>query len=599
MDITWVAIAAWGLVTVASIAMMYRLWWERERALYLGKEVQTQREEVFRRAGIPRSVLFAYEKIESKWPLGSYYRHSGDHNLLSYLKYLLIPRIPSEESSYWIEAKGDQLEFHGKPTSVDVKRNYPDSPRLQGLFFSLACILGVGILVGTLLRGSQASIPELVAVSSFLLMACAILSVFWNGNPRKGFLLFSIAGSLGWPVRLSVAVLNFRKGHFRAWWNGSAIQNFLKFLDSGFCRNDGRGIVRRLEAITVHISPALLGLVLVSVFIWSMAMSVVVVPDDWDAWAIWGAKAKVMALGHGPLEDVTRFGHPDYPLLWPAVWAFSGWLAGGWEEHWSRGWGPIFMLLAAWQICTILKENGGTHEKALLAAAVFLSVPMVPLIASWSYAEAPLWLMITCCFGAMIRWRTGQKGSHLLAAAVFAAAAAYTKNEGILFACLCFLWLLASNCRRWKDAVFLFAVPFAALYAPWFYWTKVVLNLGSDALAGMSWDANMVSLMLGRLPEALVAIGRMWIDIRQWNIVLFFLAAAVLWDLFKGDRFRKIDMMLPIGLLIGYLLVNLGYYGHTAQQFGASWNRLTVQAIPLFIISAMNRKQIINRWSDS
>ena len=58
-------------------------------------------------------------------------------------------------------------------------------------------------------------------------------------------------------------------------------------------------------------------------------MSVVVVPDDWDAWAIWGSKARVLAQGTGPLYDVTRFGHPDYPLLWPTIWAFSGWLTGG------------------------------------------------------------------------------------------------------------------------------------------------------------------------------------------------------------------------------------------------------------------------------
>jgi len=66
-------------------------------------------------------------------------------------------------------------------------------------------------------------------------------------------------------------------------------------------------------------------------------MSVVVVPDDWDAWAIWGSRAKLLALGHSPLIDVTKFGHTDYPLLWPSIWSFSGWCAGGWEEQWSRG----------------------------------------------------------------------------------------------------------------------------------------------------------------------------------------------------------------------------------------------------------------------
>jgi len=83
----------------------------------------------------------------------------------------------------------------------------------------------------------------------------------------------------------------------------------------------------------------LLYLIGLLIFVWSLLMAVIVVPDDWDAWAIWGAKAKVLALAQGPLENVIYFGHQDYPLLWPAVWAFSGWCSGGWEEHWSRGWG--------------------------------------------------------------------------------------------------------------------------------------------------------------------------------------------------------------------------------------------------------------------
>jgi hypothetical protein len=69
----------------------------------------------------------------------------------------------------------------------------------------------------------------------------------------------------------------------------------------------------------------------------AFVMAVTSVPDDWDAWAIWGARAKVLALGNGPLEDVTWFGHADYPLLWPSLWACSGWCAGGWEEQWIRG----------------------------------------------------------------------------------------------------------------------------------------------------------------------------------------------------------------------------------------------------------------------
>ena len=98
-------------------------------------------------------------------------------------------------------------------------------------------------------------------------------------------------------------------------------------------------------------------------------MSVVVVPDDWDAWAIWGSKARVLAQGTGPLYDVTRFGHPDYPLLWPTIWAFSGWLTGGWKECWSKGWGAVFLLFSVWEMIHIVREQGRSLTIGLLAGA--------------------------------------------------------------------------------------------------------------------------------------------------------------------------------------------------------------------------------------
>ncbi len=99
----------WLLVTFAALMGMYRLWWQRERNLYWGKGVDAQRAEVFTRAGIPASILKAFKEIDASWPKNARYQASGDSNTLSYIKYLLVPRTPSDKSEYQIEATGSTL----------------------------------------------------------------------------------------------------------------------------------------------------------------------------------------------------------------------------------------------------------------------------------------------------------------------------------------------------------------------------------------------------------------------------------------------------------------------------------------------------------
>ncbi len=134
-------------------------------------------------------------------------------------------------------------------------------------------------------------------------------------------------------------------------------------------------------------------------------MAVIVTPDDWDAWAIWGVKAKILLLGDGPVSDVTHVGHADYPLLWPLLWAFSSWFTAGWEDAWSRGWGTVLYVFVLWELAIIIYRETGRRELGLFAAALFATIPSVPLIVSWSYAETPLWLFTICCTGVLFLWR--------------------------------------------------------------------------------------------------------------------------------------------------------------------------------------------------
>jgi hypothetical protein len=103
------ALALWLAVTFAALAGMYQLWWQRERVLYLGKSLPQQRETVFQRAGIPPKLIGQTAALSQHWPQDFRYKGKGDANALSYVQYLLIPRIPAKDAEYVLRVKGAAL----------------------------------------------------------------------------------------------------------------------------------------------------------------------------------------------------------------------------------------------------------------------------------------------------------------------------------------------------------------------------------------------------------------------------------------------------------------------------------------------------------
>ncbi len=553
----------WLATTVAAIAGMYHLWWTRERVMYFGKDVYEQRVEVFRRAGISRTILDESGKITASWPRDARYEARGNHNQLSYIKYLLIPRIPDGSASFSMEEKDGRLLY--RPVLKGTNSSEETRPSILGFLLSLFLLSGIAALLGVFPILTRLSVPERIGLSVFSLVFAAMCSRAVLQDAAPGFYLIAAAGGSGWLVHL----LHCRRGK-------ADVHQGCQPGESTPAIPFGIGFPKRIVPLAVP------GLIIIAVSVWSILMSVIVVPDDWDAWAIWGAKAKVLALGIGPLKDVTFFAHADYPLLWPSVWAFSGWCAGGWEEHWSRAWGPVFMLLCAWEIGVVIRRLTGWAAGGVLTAALFLSVPMVPLLASWSYAEAPLWLMVACSFGRLLLWREEKGAQHLLIAALFAAAAAYTKNEGLFFTAVCFAWLIAAAPRDIWTVIRWYAIPAFLLYLPWFLWVRGTLHLGARAFDGFQGGASGVARALERAPAALHSVGVMWLDVRQWNLVVWLVLALSVWHLLRG-RGRRLDLFVPLLLLPAFFVINV-FHAEDVGLIMSSWNRLTVQTLPMFLM---------------
>ena len=276
----------WLAVTVAAIAGMYHLWWTRECALYGGKDVHEQRVEVFRRAGIARTLLDEAETLDRIWPLNVRYEVKGDHNQLSYIRYLLIPRIPDGNPFFSIEEKDGRLLY--RPVLKATHNPEETRPSARGFLLSLFLLSGIAALLGGLPFLTPLSVPERFGLSVLLLAIVTMLSRAVLQDAAPGFLIVTATGSVGWLVHL----LRHRRGKAIGCQGGQTGESIpaIPF---------GTDWTKRIVPLTIPV------LIIIVVSVWSLLMSVIVVPDDWDAWAIWGAKAKVLALGQGPLKDVT------------------------------------------------------------------------------------------------------------------------------------------------------------------------------------------------------------------------------------------------------------------------------------------------------
>ena len=545
---------------------MYKLWWQRERVEYLGKNVIEQRKVVFQHAGMPHSYLPAVDVVAEQWPVQTHYTVQGQQVQGSYLSYLLIPHVPSGDGQYSLVLTEEAIVNGGVPASEEFREQQkkPYFPA-QGFMFSVLSILGLVLLLRPLARSYNLSVPELFAAACLFVNGVVVLSKVFFLESIPGFYLLLFLGIVGW---LS---LIWQRGSWAIKRTDADRHKFWQIIQG-----------ERRQKLAVWIGCLLIALGV----LWVMMMSVIVVPDDWDAWAIWGAKAKMLALGYGALIDVSPFGHADYPLLWPAIWAFSGWCGGGWDELWSRGWGAVFLFMCCWEIAVIVQRSTKRLDIALLAGAMFVSVPLVPLIASWSYAEAPFWLMTVSCFGCLLLWRNSGKNFHLLWAALLAVAAAYTKNEGLLFS------VIAAGCvltvpRRRLYSLFLFLTVIILLYAPWYYWVRIVSDFGSHATTGLSLSSAAISRAFERFPKAIEMIFGLYGDIRQWNLVLWGLGVG--WGLSLWKPKALADMLIPFVLLLGYLFIVVFHHANIYWQVGTSWNRLTVQAFPLLVVIVVPR----------
>ncbi len=283
---------------------------------------------------------------------------------------------------------------------------------------------------------------------------------------------------------------------------------------------------------------------------------------EWDAFAIWDLKAKVLyheGLGSGYFRSLPlSYSHLDYPLLLPFLSCGLYAAAGGTCAVAAKA--LCFILFAAFFlfIYSSLREIAGRHAVLLLAAA-FFTVPELVRWAGAGTADFPLVVYMSCTLLPLASYLRDGRPGDLALAAVSANFAAFTKNEGAAFALIVVLAVMAirlfARSGRPMRHVIAFAALVGLLMLPWIIFSsgipKVHENYGARLL-----DLSAMADRLPMLKDVMLVFGVNLLIPTKWGAfwVLALVAAVLGRGCFMEAHVRAVCCILALQLCL-YILV--------------------------------------------
>lgn len=260
---------------------------------------------------------------------------------------------------------------------------------------------------------------------------------------------------------------------------------------------------------------------------------------DYDGWAMWGMKARAIAVLGAADPDVFAGGayerlHVEYPLLLPSLHALPLQAADGYDSN------TVILSCLAIGAAGLLALWSALRDRvrpALLLGFVAAIAAMPAFFGQLGtgYADVPLAVVVAAGVAASARWLLEDVGAWLALASLFLAAAALTKNEGLLFAtAACVALALAARGRRRQALVPSGVVALA--YAPWQLYTAVHRLERPDFDLSSSFDIPLVVDRLDRAPVAVRQLLEEALEPRRFGLLVLLGVAAALLSLRFGHR---------------------------------------------------------------
>ena len=312
----------------------------------------------------------------------------------------------------------------------------------------------------------------------------------------------------------------------------------------------------------------------------------------WDAWTIWNLHARFMLRAGTEWPELMRaaplsWTHPDYPRLLPAsvarVWAWSGGESPSSSALVSSGFAVAALALL---VGAVAKLRG--RVAALAGGLVLLSTPFFVTFAPNQHADIPLagFMLATVVLVTHANIAPRRHGEWIIAG-LCAGGAAWTKNEGLLFALLIagVVALYGWRMRAWAGAIrFLGALAFALLPVLYFKLQLAPANdlisapLGPRVAQLFDWSRHATLL------------SSLWRDLRgfgEWRIGPWLALALPFAAWRRRQRYNRTEWVVPVmpGLMfMGYYVVYLLSPHDLVWHLDSSLVRLLLQLWPLAIV---------------
>lgn len=226
--------------------------------------------------------------------------------------------------------------------------------------------------------------------------------------------------------------------------------------------------------------------------------------DQWDGWAIWGAKSHALYVGGDIWSPVFTepeyvMQHQEYPVLLPALEALSAEALGRFDSTLIDVQAAVVVAafgLAAWALLRL------AVYPAVAACAALALTGSAPLAANAgaNYADTVVASFTALGTLSLFLWLTRGASLLLVPSAVFLAAAALTKSEGLIFvvAGLVATLVLAPRFERSRRVVLLLAGGIAVLPVAW----SLVDRLNGPGARNVDTGALIDPDAYGRIPTA-------------------------------------------------------------------------------------------------
>jgi hypothetical protein len=315
---------------------------------------------------------------------------------------------------------------------------------------------------------------------------------------------------------------------------------------------------------------------------------------DWDAFAIWGFKAKVLA--HEALRptpayfhDLTlSYSHLDYPLMLPFLTAGAYASMGTVDDQAGK---LVSVFLDLWMVPVLycgLRWKLRRLPAAWLSAIAAL-LPVMFRYAGVGCADFPLAMFYAGSIFFVAKWIEERQGKDLIPAILFSAFAAFTKNEGLVLALANGLVILGFGLwrRRQRDWIggAVFFAGLLAIQAAWLFWSSSLPRTHEDY--GSKLLSTSVAAQLPKLQQIIPAMAVQAAEFRSWGLlwVLTGVMALLGWRVFARRYVLAVWILLGLHLM-SYALAYSVTPWDLSVLMPMTLDRLLLHTVPAVILLA-------------